>query len=338
MSAGDGPATRRPGQGSRRRRAWGVALALATVAAAVAWRVGPWRHPGFVEYRMPTSTDIPTAIAVAADGTVWFTIEFSNSIGVLRNGTVTKLPKGRQNLEPIGLAVDSHGFAWYTDAPARVIARIAPDGTITSFPLRGPIAKLARLTVGPDDAVWFAEATSLAVTRLKGGTFTRFEASSFSAAPFGVAVDRGGTVWATLQNVNRLVRISRDGRLTELDVPTRGSVPSDITVDPTGAVWFLEFRGNKIGRYADGRFTEFPVPTPRAGLTGLAAAPDGAVWFAEIRGHALGRLHDGVIAEFPLPRSDARPFDVAVDAANNVWYTDLSGWLGRLSADRARAR
>ena len=236
MSPDAGPATLRPDRGSRRRLAWVVALALATVAAAVAWRVGPWRHPGFVEYPMPTSTDIPTAVAVAADGTVWFTIEFSNSIGVLRNGTITKLPKGRQNLEPIGLAVDSHGFAWYTDAPARVIARIAPDGTITAFPLRGPVAKLARLTVGPDDAVWFAEATSLAVTRLKGGTFTRFEASSFSAAPFGVAVDREGTVWATLQNVNRLVRISRDGRLSELDVPTRGSVPSDITVDPTGAV------------------------------------------------------------------------------------------------------
>ena len=297
MSPDAGPATLRPDRGSRRRLAWVVALALATVAAAVAWRVGPWRHPGFVEYPMPTSTDIPTAVAVAADGTVWFTIEFSNSIGVLRNGAITKLPKGRQNLEPIGLAVDSHGFAWYTDAPARVIARIAPDGTITAFPLRGPVAKLARLTVGPDDAVWFAEATSLAVTRLKGGTFTRFEASSFSAAPFGVAVDREGTVWATLQNVNRLVRISRDGRLSELDVPTRGSVPSDITVDPTGAVWF-----------------------------------------AEIRGHALGRLHDGVMAEFPLPRSDARPFDVAVDAANNVWYTDLSGWLGRLSAERARVR
>jgi len=338
VSAGDEPATQRPDRGSRRRRAWVVALAIAGVGAAAAWRVGPWRHPGFVEYPMPTSTDIPTAVAVAGDGTVWFTIEFSNSIGVLRNGTITKLPKGRQNLEPIGLAVDSHGFAWYTDAPARVIARIAPDGTITAFPLQGPVAKLARLTVGPDDAVWFAEATSLAVTRLKGGTFTRFAANSVSAAPFGVAVGREGTVWATLQNVNRLVRISRDGRLSELDVPTRGSVPSDITVDPTGAVWFLEFRGNKIGRYAAGRFAEFPVPTPRAGLTGLAVAPDGAVWFAEIRGHALGRLRDGVMAEFPLPRADARPFDVAVDAANNVWYTDLSGWVGTLSAERARAR
>jgi len=45
-----------------------------------------------------------------------------------------------------------------------------------------------------------------------------------------------------------------------------------------------------------------------------------------------------VIVEFPLPQSTARPFGIAVDGAGNVWYTDLSGWLGRLSAERARGR
>jgi len=321
-----------------RPRPWVAVVAIMLVAAALAWRFGPWRPPGFVEYRMPSRTDIPTAVAVAPDGSVWFTIEFSDSIGVLKDGRLRKLPKGRQNLEPIGLAVDAGGFAWYTDAPARAIARITADGAITSYPLAGPVAKLARLAIGPDGSVWFAEGTTFSVTRLKDGRFTRFETNSFSAPPFGVAVDREGGVWATLETVSRLARITRDGTLHELDVPTRGSVPSDIAVDATGAVWFLEFRGNKIGRYADGRFTEFPVPTPRAGLTGLAVAPDGAVWFGELRGHALGRLRDGVVTEFPLPRSDARPFDVAVDRANNVWYTDLSGWLGRLSAQRARSR
>jgi streptogramin lyase len=46
----------------------------------------------------------------------------------------------------------------------------------------------------------------------------------------------------------------------------------------------------------------------------------------------------GCRTEYVLPRADARPFGIAVDAGNNVWYTDLSGWLGRLDADRARAR
>jgi len=112
----------------------------------------------------------------------------------------------------------------------------------------------------------------------------------------------------------------------------------DVAVGIDGAVWFVEIAANKIGRFAGGRFEEFAVPTPSAGLTGLAVAPDGAAWFTELRGHRLGRVHGGAITEYVLPRADARPFGIAVDAGNNVWYTDLSGWLGRLDADRARAR
>jgi len=108
-------------------------------------------------------------------------------------------------------------------------------------------------------------------------------------------------------------------------------------VDRSGAVWFLELRANKIGRFAEGRFTEFVLPTPSAGLTALAAAPDGAVWFTELSVGKLGRLRDGKVAEFRLPRAESRPFSVAVDAANNVWYTDLSGWLGMLPASAAKA-
>jgi len=113
-------------------------------------------------------------------------------------------------------------------------------------------------------------------------------------------------------------------------------VPGDVAVDATGTVWILELSANKVARFARGRFEEFAVPTPNAGLTALAVAPDGSAWFTEMRAHKLGRVRGGVVREFPLPRRDARPFGVAVDPANNVWYTDLSGWLGKLRADRAR--
>ena len=154
---------------------------------------------------------------------------------------------------------------------------------------------------------------------------------------FGVAVAADRTVWATLQNANKLLRLAPDGQMTTFDVPTRRSGLGDVAVDGVGAVWFLEIAANKIGRFAGGRFEEFTVPTARAGLTSLAVAPDGAAWFTELRAHRLGRVHGGTITEFALPRRDARPFGIAVDAENNVWYTDLSGWLGRLDADRARS-
>jgi virginiamycin B lyase len=323
--------------GVGRRWLWVAAALLVVVAAGVGgwpW----WTHRGFVEYRMLRETDIPTAVAVAADGIVWFTIELADAIGRLRDGRIERLPKGKQNVEPMGLAVDAEGNAWFTDSPARAISRISPAGVVTMYPLETPIARLARLALAPDGAVWFADGTTFSITRLKKGVFTRHELSSFRAGPFGVAVDRQGTAWATLQNVNRLARIPPGGELAEIDVPTRASNPTDVAVDASGAVWFLEFRANKVGRYAEGRFTEFKVPTPHAGLTAIATAPDGAVWFTELRAHRLARLRDGVVTEFRLPRGDARPFGIAVDRANNVWYTDLAGYLGMLSAARATAR
>ncbi len=303
-------AGRRAAPAGRRRRGWLTTAVLVVVAAGavLAWRVGPWWRAGFVEYQMLGASDIPTAVAVAPDGTVWFTIEFSDAIGVLRSGKIRKLPKGK------------------------------PDGTITSFEFAAtPITKLNRLALGPDGAVWFADSTAFSVTRLRDGIVTPHVLPSFRPNPYGVTVDARGMVWATLQGASKLARITPEGQVTEIDIPTRASGPSDIAVDATGAVWFLEFRSNKIGRYAGGRFTEFPVPTARAALTGLAVAPDGSVWFGELRASALGRLRDGVFTEFRLPRADARPFSVAVDRAGNIWYTDLHGWLGKLPAERAQA-
>jgi len=180
------------------------------------------------------------------------------------------------------------------------------------------------------------------VTRLKDGVFTRHPVrwgagtGETLVAPFGIAVDAQGTVWTTLQNANKLVRISTSGEISAFEVPTRHSGPGDVAVDATGAVWVLELSANKVARFARGRFEEFTLPTPNAGLTALAVAPDGSVWFTEMRAHKLGRLRDGVVQEFELPRRNARPFGVAIDRANNVWYTDLSGWLGMLRAPGAR--
>jgi virginiamycin B lyase len=326
----------------RRIRRRHVMLVLATCLiflglGALVWRLGRGPERGFVEYQMQVSTDIPTALAVAPDGSVWFTIEFSDAIAVFRNGRIERLRKGSQNLEPLGLAVDTAGDAWYTDASRRAISRISPDGSIQSFPLSTPIARLGRLAVAPDGAVWFADVTTASVTRLQRGGFMRHDVGSLRATPYGVAVDARGTVWATLQGPDKLARIASDGRVTTFDVPTRNSGLADVIVDQRGAVWFLELQANKIGRYADDRFTESVVPTPSAGLTTLAAAPDGSVWFTELRAGKLGRLRDGRVVEFRLPRADGRPFSVAVDAENNVWYTDLSGWLGMLPAGRAKA-
>jgi virginiamycin B lyase len=151
-----------------------------------------------------------------------------------------------------------------------------------------------------------------------------------------VSVASDGTVWATLQSANQLLRIAPSGELTQFDVPTQGAAPTDVAVDRHGEVWLLEFRGNKVARFADGKFTEFSLPEGNAAPSGITVAPDGAVWFGILRGGGLGRLRDGKITFFKLPRENARPYTLAADTKGNVWYADISGYVGMIPGDTAR--
>jgi virginiamycin B lyase len=95
---------------------------IVAAGALVAWRLGPWRRAGFAEYPMASASDIPTAIAIGTDGSVWITIESSDAIGVFRNGKIDKLPKGKPSVEPMGIAVAADGAAWPGLARAAVPA------------------------------------------------------------------------------------------------------------------------------------------------------------------------------------------------------------------------
>ena len=327
----------------RRSLLWLALAILVLVGAALGLfsRLSPWADSGFAEHRMPSRTDIPVSIAVARDGVVWFTIELSDAIGWFKDGRIVKVSKGSENLEPLGLATAADGSAWFTDSRTRSISQISADGAIRSFDLSTPVARLGRLAVAPDGAVWFAEPTTVSVTRLQDGVFTRYAVAPLAGAgeggvgPFGVAVDAQGTVWASIPQENKLVRLTPGGEMATFELPTRQSGPADVAVDGRGTVWVLQVAANKVARFAGSRFEEFAVPTANAGLTALAAAPDGAAWFTETRAHKLGRVKDGAIREFAMPRGDARPVGLAVDRSNNVWYVDLSGWIGMLRADRA---
>ncbi|HYL18456.1 MAG TPA: hypothetical protein VEV20_07230 [Burkholderiales bacterium] len=312
-----------------------LALVVVLVGAVIAWKLLPSKTT-IVEYSMSVPTDIPTAVAVAPDGSVWFTIDFGEGVGLIKDGKLQRVPKKGRSVEPIGLAVDANGIAWFTDPSAIAVSRINAAGETQSYPLGTPIARLARLAVAPDGAVWFAESTSYSITRLKDGVLQRHDIQSLRGGPYGVSVAGDGTVWATLQSANQLLRIAPSGELTQFDLPTQGAAPTDVAVDRQGGVWLLEFHGNKVARFADGKFAEFPLPEGNAAPSGITVAPDGAVWFGVLRGGGLGRLRDGKIVFFKLPRENARPYTLAADTKGNIWYADISGYVGMIPADAAR--
>ena len=110
-----GPSPRRPARGvavSPRKRAIDIAIALIIVLGAglLSWRTGSGSLRGFHEVQLaPADIPIPVGIAPSPDGSVWFTLEASGTLGILRDGTVRKLPKGVDSVEPLGLAIDAGG-------------------------------------------------------------------------------------------------------------------------------------------------------------------------------------------------------------------------------------
>ena len=225
---------------NRRWPLTGVAVVLAAAAGLAWFAVGGMAStaPALDEYRVPDAQDIPAALALAPDQSVWFTLESSDAIGVLRDGQIQKVPRGGETLEALGLATDRDGGAWVTDITGQSIKHVSTDGVHESIAVPGPLAQLGRLTVGPDGSVWFADGWGNSVTRLRDGRLEPFAAAEVNAAPFGVAADGDGTIWATLQIANKLMRIDRGGAPTELDLPSHNATPTDIAIDATGGVWF----------------------------------------------------------------------------------------------------
>ena len=163
----------------------------------------------------------------------------------MRDGQLERLPKPGKSLEPLGIAAAPDGSAWYTDIAAGVVSRMTPAGEVASFAIDTPIVRLGRLAVAPDGAAWFAEAIRLQHHPAEGRRAhpPRFE--SPPGGPYGVAVADDGTVWATLQAGNQLLRITPDGAIEAFNLPRRRPCPTDIAIAPDGAVWFVEFRGNR---------------------------------------------------------------------------------------------
>jgi virginiamycin B lyase len=223
------------------------------------------------------------AIAAAADGTVWFTIDQADAIGRVRGDRIELLPTSGRNYEPLGLAVAADGSAWYTDIKAGAVMRVNRFGEVVQFALDSAIVRLGRVAIAPDGSVWFADAKGAGITQLKDGTFTSHEIGSADSGPYGVAVSSDGIVWATLQAASKLIRIEPSGAMATIDLSRPAVVPTDVAVGPDGSVWFLQFRANRIGRLKNGEFPISRSPSRMQALAGWwsqATEPSGSEWSA----------------------------------------------------------
>ena len=219
-----------------------------------------------------------------------------------------------------------------------------PPGTFQEFTVSAPGAPLDRLliiTTGPDDNLWFTNATGNSIGRIStGGALTLFPVPTANSFPTGIAAGADGNLWFTEQATDKIGRITTSGTITEFAL-AMGSAPLVIAAGPDGALWFCEAGTNKIGRITTGgTLTEINIPTANANSQGLAVGPDRNIWFSELSGNKIGRitLASGTITEFNLPTALAGPLGLVAGPDGNVWFAEGAGnRIGRITTGGAVA-
>ena len=110
------------------------------------------------EYPVPAGTH-PHDVAVAADGTVWYTAQHTGKLGRLdpKTGKTTEIPLG-DGSAPHGVIVGPDGAAWVTDGGLNAIVRVDPGTSafrVFRLPASTGYANLNTATFDNRGILWF---------------------------------------------------------------------------------------------------------------------------------------------------------------------------------------
>jgi virginiamycin B lyase len=187
------------------------------------------------------------AIAVATDGSVWFT-GLSGIYGRVMPASGKAewydAPRGRG---PLALAAARDGSVYFAAAPANYVAHIDPRGAggwslaFVGPPL--PAGGVAALALGADGAVWLAQPDAGAISRFGGGW--RSWRAPGPAQPTAIAVE-GSVVWLFDHAANAMVRFdSARETFTTYALPPPAAAIGHLTARD-GAVWAADSRNDRL--------------------------------------------------------------------------------------------
>ncbi|HYT30011.1 MAG TPA: Virginiamycin B lyase [Actinomycetota bacterium] len=297
-----------------------VAQPVAASASTAALR----RSVGVVtEYPIPTLGTAPYGIT-SSGGELWFT-ETRNGVGRAdTSGQITEYSKHiPPPAYPEGIAAGSDGNVWFTEKEGGAIARITPQGRVTTFPLPTgtfrpfPIG----ITAGPDGALWYTEYYRASIGRITtSGAITEFPVAG-ATNPLSITAGQDGALWFTAQGANAIGRIDTLGQATLYPIPTPNAGAFGITAGPDGALWFTESRTGKIGRITvDGQITEYRGKGTSTLF--IAAGADGALWVTENSLLSIERFTTGGrVHVFALP-SGRSPIGITLGPDGNLWFVE----------------
>ena len=242
------------------------------------------------EWLVPSLGSRPHDPLAAADGSVWWTGQWSSVLGRLDPATgVMKEHPLPPDSGPHGLVEDAMGNIWFTGISQNYIGKLNPmTGEVTQYPVTKEGAR------GPHTPIF----------------------------------DQTGTLWFTLQSgmVGRLV--PETSAMTIVATPSDNTYPYGIVVNSAGVPWYVDFRGNRLGSVDPEtmEIREYALPNPEARPRRIAVTPDDVLWYTDYARGYLGRFDPatGEVQEWLSPGGpESRPYGIAA-VGSIVWYSESS--------------
>ncbi len=147
----------------------------------------------------------PFSLTVTGDEQVWFGYISGGAVGHLdpATGHVTLYHLADPQAQVFSMGHDAHGRIWFTEiVPGKLGIIDSTTGRVIELPVpavAGHPAALYGLVVAYDGAVWFVNNGADALVRYssKDTSYTFFQLSLPSSAPYGLTLDSAGRLWFT---------------------------------------------------------------------------------------------------------------------------------------------
>jgi virginiamycin B lyase len=249
-------------------------------------------------YFEPSGYSSPTFLAVAKNGTIWFSEPTTNAIGSLTPGSTphwSQWTVPTTSANPYDLLFDRNGNLWFTEYSGNKIGFFNPTTK----------------------------------------TFAENAVPTAKSHPYGITMDIAGNIWFVENNATKIASFTptTGGKVTikEHAIAPMNN-PHLITSDAAGNIWYSEGFSGDIGEFIPktGVHKNISVTPPNTSthISGIAVDSKGRVWFDDSLSARVGYYNPatGTYKTLTLSNTNAHPYNgLGVDTGNNTWFTELYG-------------
>jgi virginiamycin B lyase len=272
-------------------------------------------EPQLQEYAVPAGSH-PHDVAVAEDGTVWYTAQNSGELGLLdpSTGATTEIPLG-EGSRPHGVIVGPDGAPWITDGGLNAIVRVDPSTSeVRSFPLPAdaPDANLNTAVFDEEGTLWFTGQSGVyGRVNADEGDVEVFDAPR-GPGPYGITVTPGGDVYYASLAGNHVAQVdTATGEATVLEPPTGGQGTRRVWSDSKGRIWASQWNAGQVAVYdpASGEWREWRLPGDNPQAYAVFVDDEDIVWLSDFGANTLVRF-DPETEQFTAFALSSTPADV----------------------------